>query len=170
MNSDLKKQIQSCIKESVSRSQEDPHSISGNCMYKHSFILKDGSVATGIDINPLIAKDQALNVAIEYGLKKGWIAESLEFDFSQALIHLKAGKRLGRSGWNGKGMYVVAQAQTTKTSADKIWNEHNKAHAEKLGGQIDVAPYFTLKTAQDTLAMGWIPSTGDLFANDWVIV
>lgn len=170
MKTELKEQIKSYITESVVRSQENHRSMTGECMYKHSFILKDGSVATAMDINPLIAKDQALNLAIEYGLKQGWIAEPLEFDFSQALIHLKAGKRLGRSGWNGKGMYVVAQAQTTKTSADKIWNKHNKAHAEKLGGQIDVAPYFTLKTAQDTLAMGWIPSTGDLFAQDWVIV
>ena len=41
---------------------------------------------------------------------------------------------------------------------------------EKIGGSIDVAPYCTLKTAQDTLAMGWTPSTGDLFADDWLIL
>lgn len=92
------------------------------------------------------------------------------FCFSVALAQLKAGKRIARQGWNGKGMYVVAQAHTTTTDADKIWNAHNKAHAEKLGGKIDVAPYCTLKTAQDTLAMGWIPSTGDLFAEDWMIL
>ena len=90
--------------------------------------------------------------------------------FGDALIAMKQGKKVARSGWNGKDQYVVAQAQTTTTDAAKIWNPHNKAHAEKLGGQIDVAPYCTLKTAQDTLAMGWTPSTGDLFANDWVII
>ena len=91
-------------------------------------------------------------------------------NFGDALMALKQGKKVARSGWNGKDQYVVAQAQTTTTDAAKIWNPHNKAHAEKLGGQIDVAPYCTLKTAQDTLAMGWTPSTGDLFANDWVII
>lgn len=90
--------------------------------------------------------------------------------FSEALFALKAGQRVARTGWNGKDQYVVAQAQTTSTDASKIWNPHNKAHAEKLGGSIDVAPYCTLKTAQDTLAMGWTPSTGDLFASDWVIL
>ena len=90
--------------------------------------------------------------------------------FSAALEALKGGKKVARSGWNGKDQYVVAQAQATKTEASKIWNPHNKAHAEKIGGQIDVAPYCTLKTAQDTLAMGWVPSTGDLFAEDWVIL
>lgn len=90
--------------------------------------------------------------------------------FSDALKALKEGRKITRSGWNGKDMYVVAQTQTTKTKASDIWNPHNKAHAAKLGGHIDVAPYCTLKTAQDTLAMGWIPSTGDLFAEDWVVV
>ena len=90
--------------------------------------------------------------------------------FGEALEALKQGYKLARSGWNGKDQYVVAQALTTTTEASKIWNIHNKAHAEKLGGYIDVAPYFTLKTAQNTLAMGWIPSTSDLFANDWVVV
>ena len=90
--------------------------------------------------------------------------------FGEALEHLKKGARVARSGWNGKNQYVVAQAKTTTTEAAKIWNTHNKAHAEKLGGQIDVAPYCTLKTAQDTLAMGWIPSTGDLFAEDWMVL
>lgn len=90
--------------------------------------------------------------------------------FGEALEHLKKGAKIARAGWNGKNQYVVAQAQTTTTEASKIWNPHNKAHAEKIGGQIDVAPYCTLKTAQDTLAMGWVPSTGDLFANDWLVL
>ena len=90
--------------------------------------------------------------------------------FSEALYALKQGYKIARTGWNGKDQYVVAQPVTTTTDASKIWNVHNKAHAEKLGGSIDVAPYCTLKTAQDTLAMGWVPSTGDLFANDWSIV
>ena len=32
-----------------------------------------------------------------------------------------------------------------------------------------VAPCITLKNAQDMIIMGWIPSAGDLFANDWMI-
>jgi hypothetical protein len=109
--------------------------------------------------------------AIDLGIGHGIVSVShSSLNFGDALIALKQGKKVARSGWNGKNQYVVAQAKTTTTEAAKIWNTHNKAHAEKLGGQIDVAPYCTLKTAQDTLAMGWTPSTGDLFANDWVII
>lgn len=96
--------------------------------------------------------------------------ENGHLSFSSAMEALKSGRKVARLGWNGKDQYVVAQAQTTTTEASKIWNPHNKAHAEKIGGQIDVAPYCTLKTAQDTLAMGWVPSTGDLFAEDWVVL
>ncbi|WP_228155367.1 DUF2829 domain-containing protein [Acinetobacter sp. ACNIH2] len=90
--------------------------------------------------------------------------------FGDALIALKQGKKVARSGWNGKDQYVVAQGESKQVESTYIWNPHNKAHAEKIGGYIDVAPYCTLKTAQDTLAMGWVPSTGDLFAEDWVVV
>ena len=96
--------------------------------------------------------------------------ENGHLSFSAAMEALKSGRKVARTGWNGKDQYVVAQAQKTTTEASKIWNPHNKAHAEKIGGQIDVVPYCTLKTAQDTLAMGWTPSTGDLFAEDWVIL
>ena len=89
--------------------------------------------------------------------------------FGEALEHLKKGARVARSGWNGKNQYVVAQ-QGQEIESTYVWNPHNKAHAEKLGGWIEVAPYCTLKTAQDTLAMGWIPSTGDLFAEDWMVL
>ena len=90
-------------------------------------------------------------------------------NFGDALTALKLGKKVARSGWNGKDQYVVAQ-QGQEIESTYVWNPHNKAHAEKLGGWIKVAPYCTLKTAQDTLAMGWVPSTGDLFAEDWVVL
>lgn len=90
-------------------------------------------------------------------------------NFGDALTALKKGQKVARSCWNDL-QYVVAQGESKQIESTYIWNPHNKAHAEKLGGYIDVAPYCTLKTAQDTLAMGWTPSTGDLFAEDWTIL
>ena len=90
--------------------------------------------------------------------------------FSAALEALKSGRKVARSGWNGKDQYVVAQVATPQVESTYIWNPHNKAHAVQLGGYIDIAPYCTLKTAQDNLAMGWVPSTSDLFAEDWLIL
>ena len=95
--------------------------------------------------------------------------QSGHLNFGDALYAMKLGKKVARSGWNGKDQYVVAQ-QGQEIESTYVWNPHNKAHAEKLGGWIEVAPYCILKTAQDNLAMGWTPSTGDLFANDWMIL
>ena len=135
-------------------------------------VLRDDNRFIGQGYSKQAAYQRAVDKAIAHAVAKDWIEDPNKaptlLSFSDALELLKQGHKVARSGWNGKGMYVVAQAQTTKTQAENIWNPHNKAHAETLGGQIDVAPYCTLKTAQDTLAMGWIPSTGDLFANDWV--
>lgn len=172
MNSNLKTQIKSCIKESVSRSQEDLCLMSGKCMYKHSFILKDGSVATGMDdINPLIARDHALKVAIEYGLKKGWIKEvSPYFSFSKALDLLKQGQKITRKGWNGADQWLSISCPDTKdVVADNFWSPHNAEFARQNGGSAKVAPCITLKNAQGTIIMGWIPSAGDLFADDWMV-
>ena len=91
-------------------------------------------------------------------------------NFGEALEALKSGEKVTRKGWNGNGQYLVANANATVTDADKIWNPHNRKHAESIGGKITVSPYITLKNSQDELVMGWTPSTGDLFANDWLIL
>ena len=57
--------------------------------------------------------------------------------FSAALEALKSGRKVARSGWNGKDQYVVAQ-QGQEIESTYVWNPHNKAHAEKLGGWIKV--------------------------------
>jgi len=74
---------------------------------------------------------------------------SKTFDFSQALLALKAGARLARSGWNAKNQWVAAQFP----------DENSKMQC----------PYLYLKNAQDKL-VPWVPSIGDIFATDWVEV
>lgn len=140
-------------------------------------LMKQGSLPYEIEkdlrsVEKAIFGDDVKPVQSHTAIPKTDVVEkaTLTFTFSEALHSLKAGHKVARIGWNGKDQYVVAQARAVTTDASKIWNQHNKAHAEKLGGSIDVAPYCTLKTAQDTLVMGWTPSTGDLFANDWIIL
>lgn len=67
MSFELKRQIQSHIKETVSKFYDREQE------YRVSLVLKDNAVATGIDFNPLIAKDKDLDTAVQYGLKQGWI-------------------------------------------------------------------------------------------------
>ena len=88
-------------------------------------------------------------------------------DFSDALRAVKAGKRISRVGWNGKGMFVVYQ----KGYPEGIPCNMNTAEAWGLKeGELFICnPYLQIKNANGTHSM-WVPSIGDVLADDWVIV
>ncbi len=88
-------------------------------------------------------------------------------DFSWALLELKDGKKLRRKGWNGKNQWVVRQ----KGYPDGVMANANsrEAYGVEEGTIIKVAPYLVLKNEQDVY-VNWIPSIGDIFAEDWEIV
>lgn len=91
-----------------------------------------------------------------------------ELPWGCAQLLATLGFKISRSGWNGKGMFVAYSHGTIDLGSDSFWIEANRQAAEANGGKMTVAPYFTLKTAQDTIQMGWIPSMGDLNATDWI--
>jgi hypothetical protein len=67
-------------------------------------------------------------------------------DIGEAVYQLKAGRRVQRSGWNGKGMYLELQTP----------DEHSKMSL----------PYVYMKTADNKL-VPWLCSQTDLLADDW---
>ena len=81
----------------------------------------------------------------------GELAEiSCKSDFSQALEWLKAGKRVRRTGWNGKGMWIrLVQPETPDHSTG-----------------MENLPYIEMKTADGRL-VPWTASQTDLLADDW---
>jgi len=86
--------------------------------------------------------------------------------FSVALHLLKQGKRVARSGWNGKGMWLCL-SPGGMTPYDKFWAPHNRWFAENQPDkQAMVAPYITMKTADDKI-VPWLASQTDLLAEDW---
>lgn len=89
--------------------------------------------------------------------------------FSDALIAAKNGKKIYREGWNGKGMFVSLSPGVSSLPADSFWSSHNKRYAEENGGFAEVSPSLSFKNAQGVIVMGWVPSTGDMFWDDWVI-
>lgn len=82
-------------------------------------------------------------------------------DFGKALTALKAGRRVAREGWNGKGMWlyhVPADAYPARTQAAKnTWGED---------GLVPYRAYIAMKTAQDDVAV-WTASQTDVLADDW---
>jgi len=90
--------------------------------------------------------------------------------FGDALAALKAGERVCRFGWNGKGMWLALTAGTPDLPAEKFWNPHNRAFAEQNGGTATVLPSITMKTATGEILMGWLASQTDMLADDWMVV
>jgi hypothetical protein len=70
----------------------------------------------------------------------------MKYDFRDALMALKAGVRVCRSGWNGKGMWIALQRP----------DAHSKM----------TLPYIYMKTADGHL-VPWLASQTDILAEDW---
>lgn len=99
-------------------------------------------------------------------------------DFGDAIRALKAGKRVARAGWNGKGMWLSLSAPASdgpfalarSIPAASFWSENNRAYAEENGGFATVLPCITMKTATGEILMGWLASQSDMLAVDWVVL
>lgn len=93
-------------------------------------------------------------------------------DFSDALGFLKKGAKVHRKGWNGANQFVVKMdalylpPYNTQGTARKV----NDRTAKWIGEDkpLDSQPYFAMQNAQGQWQPGWVPSTGDLFAEDWI--
>lgn len=85
------------------------------------------------------------------------------FGFGAAIHYLKAGEKVMRAGWNGKGMflyYVPAASYPMQRNS-----------LETMGGVFpdDMVPYgayIAMKTAQDNV-VPWLASQTDVLAEDW---
>lgn len=88
-------------------------------------------------------------------------------DFGEALKYCKAGKKITRTGWNGKGMFVIYQ----KGYPDGVPCNEQTAEAYGIdeGDIIKVNPYLQLKCVDGSYSM-WVPSINDILAEDWLVV
>lgn len=76
--------------------------------------------------------------------------------FGQALEILKKGGRVWRSGWNGKGMWLLL------VTADQWGAFEGRADL----GSLRALPWIGMKTADDGF-VPWLASQTDLLAEDW---
>lgn len=85
-------------------------------------------------------------------------------DFAGALSALKGGKRVARSGWNGKGMFVYlvpAASYPAQTGAAKSFFGE--------GSLVPYNAYLALKGVDNTVST-WVPSVNDVLADDWSVL
>lgn len=90
--------------------------------------------------------------------------------FGEAISEAIKGKRVGRAGWNGKGMWVTYSPGQLDLPAEKFWAFQNQKFAKENGGKADVLPCLTMKTADGKILMGWLASQTDMISADWEIV
>lgn len=108
--------------------------------------------------------------AVEYGVDViEDYADSGEclVSFGAAIEALKAGVKMTRKGWNGKGLFVVYQ----KGYPDGIPCNKQTAAAWGMneGDLFRCEPYLQINTVDGSHAM-WVPSIRDVLAEDWVMV
>lgn len=97
-----------------------------------------------------------------------------QFDFGTAIKFLQAGGAIRRSGWNGKGLFVVKQVpshitgdiipkmQSLPQIAKDILMKRENHHIDYTNQMLIINP--------DGRADSWVPSSSDIFANDWEVV
>ena len=88
-------------------------------------------------------------------------------NFSAALQAVKAGAKIQRSGWNGKGMYVVLQ----KGYPNGIPINKNTAEATGIaeGTICRFLSYLMMYTANGAF-VPWVISQTDVLAGDWQVI
>ena len=89
-------------------------------------------------------------------------------NFGQAIKSLKAGNRVARKGWNGKGMWLVLQGSTPDV---KPYNGSCYSNAlEGVQESVTIDAHIDMYTAGKTMQPGWLASQADMLAEDWVKV
>ena len=84
--------------------------------------------------------------------------------FGHAVEALKAGHRVARAGWNGKGMFLFLVAGSTfKVNRPPLLGIYPE------GTEINYCPHVDMRTA-DGKVVPWLASQTDVLANDWSVV
>lgn len=81
-------------------------------------------------------------------------------NFGDAIQAMKAGARVQRAGWNGKGMWLfLADIPAVKVDCRLA-----------LGDVVGLRPCICMFDAQKMIVPGWLASQTDMLADDWAVV
>lgn len=90
--------------------------------------------------------------------------EQKTMNFGAAIEALKQGKRVARTGWNGKGMFVYLTKGVDVTQArDNALDE-----IIRVNGFCKINSHIDMKAADDSIVCGWLASQTDMLSEDWI--
>lgn len=92
--------------------------------------------------------------------------KDLIMDFGSALDSLKAGRKVARSGWNGKQMFLYYVPSANYPASR---NKNNTMAGVFPDDLVPYQSYIAMKTAQNTV-VPWLASQTDMLSVDWVEV
>ena len=85
-------------------------------------------------------------------------------NFSDALNEIKAGEKVARSGWNGKGMFLFLVPGSTFAV-----NRPPLLGIYPAGTEINYHAHIDMRTA-DGMIVPWLASQTDILSEDYFIV
>lgn len=93
-------------------------------------------------------------------------------NFGEAINALKQGKKVARTGWNGKGMYLYLTSGSV-INFDELKTETQNSLRATFGAgtdQVEICSHIDMKAADNSVVIGWLASQTDMLAEDWVII
>lgn len=141
--------------------------------YKNNLIRKSGDTA-------MQETDDEPGYKIEYkdGYQSWSPATAFEeayrkadgLTFGQAIELLKKGRKVTRSGWNGRGMFLWLKPAAT-IKAEWCKDTQLQALVNANGGEIlalgTVCMYTHDSTGRKAILTGWLASQSDILCEDW---
>lgn len=97
--------------------------------------------------------------------------EHKNMNFSWALNVLKAGFKVTRAGWNGKGMFLMMAGgysipKTELREGTHITPEFLESRSVE---ELEILPHIDMWTADNKYLTGWLASQTDMLADDWML-
>ena len=81
-------------------------------------------------------------------------------NFGEAINAMKNGKRVGRSGWNGKNQYIELASNIS----------YANSHGEVINADHDaIGNQAVAFVGTSGVQLGWLASQADMLANDWEV-
>lgn len=85
-------------------------------------------------------------------------------DFGEALVLLKLGYKVARSGWNGKNMFLfLVNGSTFNVNRPPLLGIYPE------GTEINYQSHVDMKTADGSI-VPWLCSQSDMLASDWTLI
>jgi len=104
--------------------------------------------------------------AFEDGYK---LLSERDMTFGEALEHLKDGKKLTRTGWNGRRSDGSPMYVFMVSGSKFIVNRAPLNEMFSEGTEINYKPHIDMCHADDSIGV-WVAVTNDILAEDWEIV